>query len=81
MDISDKVRKHRLVTGDKKELVNAIFERVKGRRGRGRPRLTWKQVIRVDILACGIGETVVKDRRVQKAAIRRLGLATGGIRV
>lgn len=50
---------------------------VEGRRGGGRPRLTWEQVIRADMAACGIDGTLVQYRRAWKAAIRRPGPAIG----
>lgn len=61
--------------------VRAIHElTVEDRLGRGRPKITWEQVIRADMMAYGIVETLAEDRRTSKAAIRRPDPVTGGIR-
>ncbi len=55
--------------------------RVEGKRHRGRPKLTWEQVIRGDMRAWGIDRTLAHDRRAWRAAIRRPDPADGGTRV
>ena len=39
------------------------------KRGRGRPRLTWEEVVKRDLKDCGISEELVTDRSEWKLAI------------
>lgn len=71
----------RLVRRNEEELVRAILVlRVWGRQDRGRPHLTWEQVIWADIIACGTEKTLPQDRNSWKTAIRQPEPGTGGIR-
>lgn len=44
--------------------------RVECRWGRSRPKLTWEQVIRTYMFACGVDGTLDEDRRASRTAIR-----------
>lgn len=52
----------------------------KGRQCRGEPKLTWAQMVRMDIATSEINVTLMGDRIAWKAAIRRPDPATDGIR-
>ena len=39
------------------------------KRGRGRPRLTWEEVVKMDLKIWGISEELVTDRSEWKLAI------------
>lgn len=51
-----------------------------GRRGRGRLKLTWEQVVRTNMASCGTDGTLTEEIRALKATIHRSIPATGGIR-
>lgn len=68
-----------MMRGYEEELVRAILGlQVGGRRGRGRPKMTWEQVIRAYMIACEIEGSLAQDKRAWTAANRRPDPSTDG---
>ena len=67
--VSDAVKRNRLrwlghvLRKDDDDWVKKIMSfEVEGKRGRGRPRMTWSQVVERDMRECGLKREDVKDR-------------------
>ena len=67
--VSDDVKRNRLrwlghvLRKDDDDWVKKIMSfEVEGKRGRGRPRMTWSQVVERDMRECGLKREDVKDR-------------------
>ena len=57
---------------EKDHVVKKIMSfEVEGKRGRGRPRMTWSQVVEKDMRECGLKREYVKDRERWRSVLCR----------
>ena len=70
-NIADKIREWRLRWSETTNPVRSVENiTIEGRRGRGRPKLTWDERIRRDLIDLNLSEDMVGDRNSWRNRIK-----------